>query len=45
MSARLENIAIEMLGSCPLPKSNYDSILLGHGSGGADQKHFRPGLQ
>jgi hydrogenase expression/formation protein HypE len=35
MSARLENIALEMLGSCPLPKSNYDSILLGHGSGGS----------
>jgi hydrogenase expression/formation protein HypE len=30
-----ETVAIEMLGSCPLPKSKYDHILLGHGSGGA----------
>ena len=24
-----------MLGTCPLPQSNYDRILLGHGSGGS----------
>ena len=23
MTARLENVALEMLGTCPLPKSNY----------------------
>ena len=34
MASDLESIAIEMLGSCPLPKSKYDHILLGHGSGG-----------
>ena len=35
MSARLQDMALEMLGSCPLPKSNYQNILLGHGSGGS----------
>ena len=35
MAATLENIALEMLGSCPLPKSHYERILLGHGSGGS----------
>jgi hydrogenase expression/formation protein HypE len=32
-SARL--IEAEMFGTCPLPQSQYDKILLGHGSGGA----------
>lgn len=34
-AAGADNLALEMLGSCPLPKSNYDRILLGHGSGGS----------
>src|SRR5438105_4710833 len=39
----------EIFGSCPLPKSQYDRILLGHGSGGrltADliQRLFVPGF-
>jgi hydrogenase expression/formation protein HypE len=33
MNDRAEVIA-EAFGSCPLPKSQYDRILLGHGSGG-----------
>src|SRR5438132_4578987 len=27
-------IAVEEFGACPLPRSQYDRILLGHGSGG-----------
>jgi len=43
----MRQLDIEMLGTCPLPKSDYDRILLGHGSGGtltADliQKLFVP---
>src|SRR5947209_14969517 len=43
MSARVE------LGTCPLPQSTYDRILLGHGSGGRltaelIQRVFLPGL-
>src|SRR6516225_11706100 len=39
----------DLLGSCPLPRSSYDRVLLGHGSGGrltADliQKLFVPGF-
>ena len=30
----LSTIQPEMLGTCPVPKSRYDHILLGHGSGG-----------
>lgn len=42
-------IEIEALGSCPVPQSRYDRILLGHGSGGrlsADliQRLFVPGF-
>jgi hydrogenase expression/formation protein HypE len=29
-----EEVAGSMFGSCPLPRSQYDQILLGHGSGG-----------
>jgi hydrogenase expression/formation protein HypE len=29
-----DNLQLEMLGTCPVPKINYDRILLGHGSGG-----------
>src|SRR5437764_15041881 len=41
--------AAELLGSCPLPKSQYDRILLGHGSGGQltndlIQRLFVPGF-
>jgi hydrogenase expression/formation protein HypE len=32
MTARSESV--NSLGSCPVPKSRYDQILLGHGSGG-----------
>ena len=40
---------LDQLGSCPVPKSRYDQILLGHGSGGlltADliQRVFVPGF-
>ena len=34
MSDEADRPASELLGSCPLPKSRYDHILLGHGSGG-----------
>lgn len=27
-------INAEMFGTCPMPKYDYDRILLGHGSGG-----------
>src|SRR5437868_6779646 len=42
-------IAVEEFGACPLPRSQYDRILLGHGSGGrltADliQHLFVPGF-
>src|SRR5437868_7879079 len=42
-------IAVEEFGACPLPRSRYDRILLGHGSGGrltADliQRVFVPGF-
>jgi hydrogenase expression/formation protein HypE len=42
-------IEAEMLGTCPLPKSQYDRILLGHGSGGTlsndlIRKIFVPGF-
>src|SRR5215470_7620733 len=29
-----ESIPVEAFGTCPVPKSRYDHILLGHGSGG-----------
>src|SRR3984957_18429783 len=34
MTGDASNIAVEMLGTCPLPRYQYDRILLGHGSGG-----------
>jgi hydrogenase expression/formation protein HypE len=34
MTAFAENIDVQALGTCPLPNSRYDRILLGHGSGG-----------
>ena len=30
----MEFVRPEMFGTCPVPKSQYDRILLGHGSGG-----------
>ena len=49
MNAPLDNLDLAMLGTCPAPQSRYDSILLGHGSGGmlsAEllQKVFLPGF-
>jgi hydrogenase expression/formation protein HypE len=34
MTASLKTIDAAMFGSCPVPQSKYDRILLGHGSGG-----------
>lgn len=34
MNAPLGNLDLSMLGTCPAPQSRYDTILLGHGSGG-----------
>jgi hydrogenase expression/formation protein HypE len=47
--AEPEMIRAEMFGTCPVPQSRYDHILLGHGSGGqltADliQRLFVPGF-
>src|SRR5271169_1405757 len=44
-----DSLAVSPFGSCPVPKSRYDHILLGHGSGGrltADliQRLFVPGF-
>ncbi len=49
MTADSDLLAGNPFGSCPLPKSRYDQILLGHGSGGlltADliQRVFVPGF-
>jgi hydrogenase expression/formation protein HypE len=49
MSRLAETPDLTMLGTCPLPKYDYDRILLGHGSGGgltADLIHrvFVPGF-
>jgi hydrogenase expression/formation protein HypE len=49
MAADSDLLASNPFGSCPLPKSRYDQILLGHGSGGlltADliQRVFVPGF-
>jgi hydrogenase expression/formation protein HypE len=49
--ARMESdITIEGFNTCPLPKSQYDRVLLGHGSGGALsaqllQQVFLPGFE
>lgn len=34
MNKILQTLGAESLGTCPVPWSNYDHILLGHGSGG-----------
>jgi hydrogenase expression/formation protein HypE len=34
MTTPLDKLRVDLLGSCPLPKSQYEQILLGHGSGG-----------
>src|SRR5271156_1548866 len=34
MAERVVTNAVEQFGTCPLPRSLYDRILLGHGSGG-----------
>src|SRR5437868_818680 len=49
MSEVVTAISAESLGTCPLPRAQYDRILLGHGSGGrltADliQRLFVPGF-
>src|SRR5918911_191282 len=49
MSAPPDSVAEGPFGSCPLPKADYERILLGHGSGGrltADliQRVFVPGF-
>src|SRR2546421_5749146 len=49
MSEVVTAISAESSGTCPLPRSRYDRILLGHGSGGrltADliQRVFVPGF-
>jgi hydrogenase expression/formation protein HypE len=35
MTVAAETLSLDMLGTCPLPQSRYDRILLGHGSGGS----------
>jgi hydrogenase expression/formation protein HypE len=49
MTDGADTIDVAMLGTCPVPRSNYDHVLLGHGSGGgltADLIHrvFVPGF-
>src|SRR5438105_7258989 len=49
MTSRVHPLSPEAFGTCPVPKSRYDHILLGHGSGGqltADliQRLFLPGF-
>jgi hydrogenase expression/formation protein HypE len=44
------DVIAEAFGSCPLPHSNYDHVLLGHGSGGGltnelIRRVFLPGFQ
>lgn len=34
MSSEEKTVTPELLGSCPVPMSRYDRVLLGHGSGG-----------
>src|SRR5437764_1150099 len=34
MSVTLDNRQLDLLGVCPVPRSRYDHVLLGHGSGG-----------
>jgi hydrogenase expression/formation protein HypE len=35
MTTQEQTIPLEAFGSCPLPQSKYDRVLLGHGSGGS----------
>src|SRR5438105_6322084 len=49
MTSRVHPLSPEAFGTCPVPQSRYDHILLGHGSGGqltADliQRLFVPGF-
>ena len=49
MTAAMDQIDVAAMGSCPLPHSQYDRILLGHGSGGTlssdlIRKLFVPGF-
>ena len=49
MTSPTNSIALDAFGTCPVPQSRYDHILLGHGSGGqltADliQRLFVPGF-
>src|SRR5260370_24053426 len=34
MTSRFTTLSPEQFGTCPVPQSRYDHILLGHGSGG-----------
>ena len=34
MAPTFDTLSVSSFGSCPLPKGQYDRILLGHGSGG-----------
>src|SRR5947199_305458 len=34
MASRAQTDGAEVFGTCPLPRSQYDHVLLGHGSGG-----------
>lgn len=50
MSDKHEPVSLDAWGSCPIPKSQYEQIVLGHGSGGrlsADllQQVFLPAFQ
>src|SRR5438270_422712 len=49
MTSRVHPLSPEAFGTCPVPQSRYDHVLLGHGSGGqltADliQRLFVPGF-
>lgn len=49
MTGARGNIDVAAVGTCPIPQSNYDRILLGHGSGGTlthdlIRKLFLPGF-
>src|SRR5881227_567118 len=49
MTNRVNHLSPEALGTCPVPQSRYEHVLLGHGSGGrltADliQRLFVPGF-
>ncbi len=49
MASPVETLGADLFGTCPLPRSRYDHILLGHGSGGQMtaeliQRLFVPGF-